>query len=100
MWQTFKSATLHQYLELYLKTDVLLLADLFEEFRGLVLRNYGLDHAPYVSSPQLSWDAMLRRTNCTADLISDPEMVWIVEAGIRPGVSMISSPTFKPTAST
>ena len=44
-----------------------------------------------MSSPQLSWDAMLRHTNCTLDLISDPEMFSIVDVGIRGGVSMIST---------
>ena len=70
---------------------MLLLADIFEEFRGVCMRNYGLDTAHYVSSPQLTWDAMLRHTNCTLDLISDFEIFSMVDAGIRGGLSMIST---------
>ena len=66
-------------------------ADVFEEFRGVCIRNYGLAPPLYVSSPLLSWDAMLRHTNCTLDLISDPEMFSMVDVGIPGGVSMIST---------
>ena len=90
MWGAFGCLSLRAYLELYLKTDVLLLADIFEEFRVVCMTNYGLDPAHYVSSPQLSWDSMLRLTNCKLELISDPEMFRCVDAGIRGGVSMIS----------
>ena len=68
-----------------------LLADTFEEFRGGCMRNDGLDRAHNVSSPQVSWDAMLRHTNCTLDLISDPEMFSMVDVGIPGGLSMIST---------
>ena len=68
---------------------MLILADVFEEFRGVCMGNYGLDPEYYVSSQQLSWDAMLRNTNCTFDLITDREMFSMVQVGIRGGVSMI-----------
>ena len=55
------------------------------------MRNHGLDPAHYVSSPHLSWDAMLRHTNRTLDLIPDPEMFSMVDVGIRGGVSMNST---------
>ena len=71
---------------------MLLLADLFEEFRGVCMRNDDLDPALYVSSPLLTWDAMIGQTNCTLDLISDPEMFSMVDDRIRDGVSMISTP--------
>ena len=67
------------------------MADVVEEFRDVCMRNYRLDPAQYVSSPQLSWDAMLLNTNCTLDLISYPELFSMVDAGIRGGVSIISS---------
>ena len=90
VWQKFKCAKMQDYLELYLKTDVLLLADVFEAFRNVCMANYGLDPAQYVSSPQLSWDAMLKQTACKLDLISDPEMFRFVDPGIRGGISVIT----------
>ncbi len=51
-----------EYMELYLTCDVLILADYFESFRDLSLKHCGLDPAHYISSPGLSWDAMLKHT--------------------------------------
>ena len=90
VWQKFNCRTLQDYMELYLKTDVLLLADIFEEFRAVCLQHYGLDPAHYISAPQLSWDAMLKLTNQSLELISDPEMFRTIDPGIRGGVSMIT----------
>ena len=69
---------------------MLLLADIFEEFRKVSQLNYGLDAAHYLSSPHRSWDAMLKMTGRELDLISDPELFNVIDAGIRGGVSMIS----------
>ena len=57
-----------EYHELYLKSDVSLLADVFEEFRRTCLDNYGLDPCHYFSSPGLSWDAMLKMTGDLANI--------------------------------
>ena len=89
VWRKFGCNTLKDYEDLYLKTDVLLLADVFENFRTLSLQNYRVDPAHYVSSPQLSWDAMQLYTKCELTLISDPEMFTMIDGGIRGGVSMI-----------
>ena len=62
-------------------------------------RNYGLDPADYVNSPQLIWDAMLRNTHCTLDLISEPEIFSMVDARIRGGVPMISTRFAEPNNS-
>jgi hypothetical protein len=53
--------TMKDYHDLYLETDVLLLADVFENFRRTCLEKYKLDHAHYVSAPSLSWDAFLKK---------------------------------------
>ena len=90
VWQSFQCRSLQDYLELYLKTDVLLLADVYEEFRGVCMVHYGLDPAHYVSSPQLSWDSMLKLTDCSLELVSDPEIFSTIDPGIRGGVSMIT----------
>ena len=80
-----------EYHDLYLKTDVVLLADVFENFRDVCLKNYKLDPAWYYTSPGLSWDALLKKTEIKLDLLSDINMILFVEAGIRGGVSMISN---------
>ena len=60
IWNVFKMNTVGDYHDLYLKTDVLLLADVFEKFINACLDHYGLDPCHYFSSPGLSWDAMLK----------------------------------------
>jgi hypothetical protein len=59
----FNCKSFKEYMELYLTCDVLILADCFESFRDLSLKHNGLDPAHYISSPGLSWDAMLKYTN-------------------------------------
>ena len=89
MWRTFNLNTLGDYHDLYMKTDVLLLADIFERFRFTCLSYYGLDPAHYYTAPGLSWDAMLKMTGVSLELFTDPDMHLFVENGIRGGVSMI-----------
>ena len=60
MWEHFECKTFGDYHDLYLLTDVLLLADVMENFRDMVMEFYGLDPAHYISLPMLSWDAMLK----------------------------------------
>ena len=62
VWNVFKLNTMGDYHDLYLKTDVLLLSDVFEKFIKTCLDYYGLDPCHYFSSPGLSWDAMLKMT--------------------------------------
>lgn len=90
VWREFGCNTVQDYHDLYLKADVLLLADVFEAFRSVCLENYGLDPAHYVSAPHLSWDAMLKSTECQLELLSDPEMYRLLEGGLRGGVAMVS----------
>ena len=69
VWNVFKMNTMGDYHDLYLKTDVLLLADMFEKFTKTCLYYYGLDPCHYFSSPGLSWDALLKMTGIKLDLI-------------------------------
>ena len=82
--------TMRDYHDLYQETDVLLLADVFEEFRNVCLRHYKLDPAWYYTSPGLAWDACLKMTGVNLELLHDQDMLLMVEKGIRGGVSMIS----------
>ena len=90
VWKTFKCRRMNDYMKLYLKTDVLLLACVFESFRNVCLSQYGLDPSYYVSSPNLSWDAMLKITNVELECISDVDMFQMIDSGIRGGICGIS----------
>ena len=90
VWETFKCKTLGDYHDRYVKTDVALLADVFENFRKLCLQQYGLDPAHYFTSPGLSWDALLKKTGVELELFTEVEMHTFVERGIRGGISMVS----------
>ena len=82
--------TMGDYHNLYLKTDVLLLANVFEKFIYTCLDYYGLDPYHYFSSPGLSWDAMLKMTKIELYLISDIDMHLFIEKEIRGDISYIS----------
>ena len=91
VWYTFKMKTFKDYHELYNVTDVLLLADVFENFRDLCLKIYGLDPVYYFTAPGLAWDACLKVTDIDLELLNDPDMLLMFEKGIRGGISMISN---------
>ena len=91
VWNTFKMKTMKDYHKLYNETDVLLLADVFENFRDLCLKIYGLDPVYYFTAPGLAWDACLKITNINLELLSEPNMLLMFEKGIRGGISMISN---------
>ena len=91
VWDTFQMETMRDYHDLYLKTDVLLLADVFERFRDICLHHYELDPAWYFTAPGLAWDACLKMTKVELELLHDQDMLLMVEKGIRGGVSMIST---------
>ena len=81
------------YHNLYIKCDVLLLADVFEKFRNNIIKNYGLCPSHYLSVLALSWDAMLKyksKTKVQLEFISDPDMFIFFEKGMKGGVSYIS----------
>lgn len=86
VWNTFKCSTLRDYLELYLKTDVLLLTDVFENFRKVCKSIYNLDPSQYYTAPGLSWDAMLKTTNIKLDLLTDVDMYNFFKKAIRGGI--------------
>ena len=91
VWKTWKMKTFKEYLELYNITDVLLLADVFENFRDICLKNYGLDPVYYYTAPGLAWDACLKMTGVNLELLSNIDMLLMIEKGIRGGISIISN---------
>ena len=91
VWDTFNLKTMGDYHDLYLKSDILLLADVFENFRKTCLQYYKLDPCHYFSSPGLSWDAMLKMTDIKLELITDIDMYQFIEKGMRGGISYIAN---------
>ena len=90
VWDTFKCKSLRDYHDLYLKSDVLLLSDVFENFRKTCLKHYNLDPAHYYTSPGLAWDACLKETGQQLQLLHDYDMLMMFERGIRGGITHIS----------
>ena len=79
------------YHDLYLKCDILLLADVLEKLRNDSLKNYGLCPSHYLSAPGLNWDVMLKMTKIEPELIPDSDMYIFFEKSTRGGISYISN---------
>ena len=90
VWKVFKIKNLGEYHDLYLKTDVLLLCDVFEKFISVCLKDYRFNPCHYFSSPGLSWDAMLKMTGIQLDKIDNIDVHLFLEKGMRGGISYIS----------
>ena len=91
VWSSFNMETMKDYHNLYNDSDVLLLADVFENFRDICLKIYGLDPVYYYTAPGLAWDACLKMTGINLELLSNPDMLLMFEKGIRGGISIISN---------
>ena len=89
VWKKFEMKPTKDYHDLYLKCDVLLLADVFEKFRNNSLKSYGLRPSHYLSGPVLTWDTMFKMTKIELELIPDPDMYIFFEEGTRGGISYI-----------
>ena len=91
VWNTFNLKNMGEYHDLYLQSDILLLTDVFENFRKTCLEYYKLDPCHYFTSPGLSWDAMLKMTDIKLELITDVDMFQFIEKGLRGGISYIAN---------
>ena len=91
VWNTFNLKNMGEYHDLYLASDILLLADVFENFRKTCLKYYKLDPCHYFTSPGLSWDAMLKMTDIKLELMTDIDMFQFIEKGMRGGISYIAN---------
>ncbi|KAF0718937.1 Uncharacterized protein FWK35_00026527, partial [Aphis craccivora] len=87
VWNQFNCNTLGEYSDWYLKVDVMLLVDCFENFRDLCLKTYGLDPNYYYTSPGMSFDCMLKYTEVNLELLSDYVQILMFEQGIRGGLT-------------
>ena len=87
VWKEFELKNMGDYHDLYLKTDVLLLSDVMENFRKLCEKHYELDPAHFFTVPGMAWDAMLKMTGIKLELLEDVDMLLMIEKGIRGGIS-------------
>jgi hypothetical protein len=90
VWERLNIQNLGEYHDLYLKTDILLLADIFQNFRELCLDYYDLDPAHCITLPSFAWNAALKKSKIKLELLTDPNMYLFFEEGIRGGISVIS----------
>ena len=75
-----------EYHNLYVQSDTLLVADVFENFRNKCLEIYGLDPIYFVSAPELAWQACLKKAEVKLELLTDYYMILMIEKGIRGGI--------------
>ena len=87
VWKRFDKKNLKEYHDLYLKTDTLLLTNIFEAFRSTCLEHYSIDPAHFHTSPRLAWQACLKKTGIELELLTDPDMLLMFERGIRGGIT-------------
>ena len=86
VFKIFKLNNLGEYHDLYVQSDTLLLADVFENFRNKCLEVYELDPAHFLSLTELAWQACLKKTNVELELLTDYYILLMVEEGIRGGI--------------
>ena len=86
VWKTFDIKNLGEYHDLYVQCDTFLLVDVFENFRNKCIEIYKLDPAHFVSAPGLAWQACLKITKVELELLTDIDMLLIIEKGSRRGI--------------
>ena len=86
VFNKFKLNNLGDYHDLYVQSDTLLLADVFENFRNMCLKEYELDPPHFLWLPGLAWQACLKKTNIELELLTDYDMLLMVKEGIRGGI--------------
>ena len=86
VWEVFEIRNRGEYHDLYVKSDTLLIADVFKIFTNMCLEIYELDPTYFVSAPGLAWQTYLKKTRVKLELLTDYEMLLIVEKRIKGGV--------------
>ena len=89
VWKEFRIHNLGDYHDLYLRTNVVLLANVYEVFREMCLEHYKLDPAHFYTAPGLAWKACLKHTGIKLKLLTDPDMLLMFEHGIRGGITQV-----------
>ena len=86
VWVIFEIKNCGEYHDLYAKSDTLLFADVFENFRNMYLEIYEVDPIYFVSAPGLAWQAGLKKIGVKLELITDYDMILMIEKGLRGGI--------------
>ena len=86
VWNVFEIKNGGEYHDLYVQSDTLLLADVFQNIRNMCIEIYGLDPVYFVSAPGLTWQICLKKTEVKLELITDYDMTLMIEKGIRGGI--------------
>ena len=86
VFKTFELNNLGDYHDLCVRSDTFLLPGIFENFRKACIKNYELDPAHFISLPGLAWQACLKKTNVELELVTDYDMLLMIEEGIRGGI--------------
>ena len=86
VWDVFEINNIGDYHDLYVQSDTLLLANVYENFRNMCFEKYQLYPTYFVSAPGLAWQACLKKVGVKLELITDYDMILIIEEGIRCGI--------------
>ena len=86
VFKEFNNKNLGIYHDLYVKSDTLLVVDVFENFRNKCIEIYELDPAHFLSAPGLVWQACLKKTEVKLELLTNNDLLRMVEKGIRGGI--------------
>ncbi|VVC38659.1 Ribonuclease H-like domain [Cinara cedri] len=97
VWEHFGFKTLGEYSDRYMKVDVMLLCDVFENFRNLSMDTYGVDLNYYYTAPGMAFDCALKITKVELELLPDYNEVIMMEAGTRSGLTQAVKRYTKPT---
>ena len=89
VWEEFGTHSLGDYHDLYLRIDVVLLANVYKAFRDICLRHYKVDPVHFYTFSGLAWKACLKHTGIKLELLTDPDMLLMFEWGIRGGITQV-----------
>ena len=95
VWDAFKINNIGEYHYLYVQADTLQLADVFKNFRKMCMDIYGLDPAGFLSAPNLAWEACLKITGVSLELITNMDILLMLEKRIRGGMCQAVVPLAK-----
>ena len=86
VWEVFEINNRGEYYDLYVQSGTLLLTDIFENFRNMCPEIYEHDPVNFVSAPGLAWQACLKKAEVKLELLTDYDMILMIEKGIRSGI--------------